>query len=1114
MKQERRPLAAGSIILAFAVVLLLFLNYAKFGATLESRERTRHALLAEHLAKILEARLALGLQLEDSPTLHAALDSERRDDARLLAIAAIDTEGSVQIQSGEGQPALWRAVLRLAAGQNAPVQNEATALAVVLHNSFGAPAGWLVLEYDLRGSKQQAAQAFGAVWPLALPAFFMALLLLAAMAPRIARRYPLEAGRAVRRLSLLLATLMLLVQCVISWSAYHAIARTSSDDAPRLAATLAHTLTPGIERALSYGIALTDLHGVEDWLRPVLENGSGFAALGIEDLGKKRLFSVNRAHDAGQSGDELRTYRYPLRQHGQTVGSLAVTLDLLPLAERTRQLAIEFATLLAIGALIGMEVLHGVLSRSMAAGDDQPLLLLRLPLFLSFAASELPRAFLPMWSRQLAQQPLPKAWSDTPLAVLFAPFANLPESVATTLPISLFLLSIAMISPFAGRYSARHGPIRLLQIAWLLALLGHLLALFSESLLSLSIARVLAGASSGCMTVAAFDYIGRGGARARGLALYLSAYVAAGICGAGLGALLVDRAGTPAVFAAGIVCTLLAGFTLHRMPAVAHTGSAPAPLGRALNRLLRQPHFMRLLVLVGLPMQILQQGLLFYWVPMALTELGQPTSFVGLTMMLYFFLVLLLNAAAARWADRSGRHAAIVLAALMIAGVGGLIGGVLYNATAITIMRRSDRRHLGRRLSRARRIGIAPRRARAGRRGADDRHRRVPDDRTHRRHAGAPLAGVADCLAGLCRYRQDHWCRTACLRLAASLGVETGESIMSRYFFMLARALALGGGLFAATAPASATETAAKVVFLITNRGCEEVCLSFQRNLESQGPVRFIWRDVDGDVARTAGFVAQARELHPDLIATWGTGITLAVAGPYDAADTTPYIKDIPVVYMYVGNPVESKIARDARHSGRPNIAGANTAVPIETQVNLLASYRKLNKVGMLYNTNEPAAVAQAETARQAFEARGVQVAETTLALGPDGKPVAGDIPAAVTRIAESKPDFLYYIGSTFTLQQIATISGNAMAYSMPIFSSTESAFRKGELLLGLISPLASIGQVAAYQAGQILFNNKQAGELATPTITHHSVLINMKAARKLRLYPPMKLLQFAEITE
>lgn len=305
-----------------------------------------------------------------------------------------------------------------------------------------------------------------------------------------------------------------------------------------------------------------------------------------------------------------------------------------------------------------------------------------------------------------------------------------------------------------------------------------------------------------------------------------------------------------------------------------------------------------------------------------------------------------------------------------------------------------------------------------------------------------------------------------------------------------------------------------KQVFLITNRGCEAICQSFRNNLQSQGPVNVIWRDAAGDVSRVGAFVAEARTLRPDLVATWGTGVTLAVVGPYDAPDPKRHLKDTAVVYMYVGNPVESKIARSAGKSGRPYVAGTNTAVPIEAQIKLLQSFGPLARIGILYNTDEPAAVMQAAEVRQAFNAHSVRVHEVLLPMMVNGSPDASRIPAALDQLARHKPDFIYHIGSTFTLKQVQAISAGATARGIPMFSPTESAFREGGVLLGLISPPAGIGQLAAHQAGQILFHGQQPGDLPSLTLTHHSVLINMRVARTLGIYPPMKLLQFAELTE
>lgn len=304
-----------------------------------------------------------------------------------------------------------------------------------------------------------------------------------------------------------------------------------------------------------------------------------------------------------------------------------------------------------------------------------------------------------------------------------------------------------------------------------------------------------------------------------------------------------------------------------------------------------------------------------------------------------------------------------------------------------------------------------------------------------------------------------------------------------------------------------------KKVLIITNRGCEEICKSFQQNLQSQGEASFIVRDIAGDTKKVPSIISEARSLKVDLIATWGTGVTLAVVGKHDETDPARHVTDIPVVYLYVGNPVQSKIAVETKRSGRANIAGANTSVPVEAQVNLIKSYRDVSRVGMLFNTDEPAAVAQAAAARKQFESAQIAVDVVELPKDQDGKPHPESIARAIDELATKKVSFIYHIGSSFMLANASLLSEAATARGLPIFTSLEATYRKGDVLLGLISPLGGIGQIGAYQAGQILFGNRKPGELDTPTLSRHSVLINMKTARQLKAYPPMKLLQFAEIT-
>ena len=690
---RHRQLTACALLLVAATGLLLFLNYARFALTFENRTRDRHGIVVNNLSEALQAQLALGLEIGDTPALRALLERGKAHDPGISALAVLDARGVASLVAGQGSPALWQTVIGKPIAHNQPGyarQNDIAAVAMPLRDAFDLRAGWLVLQYPLGEAQQQTRLAFASIWPGGLAGLAVALVLLALVGPRLITRDAVTravgspagvapdigiqaASRDRRRLTVLVSVLLLMVQSVFAWTTYQGFSWVAGDNAPVLAATLAQTLQPGLERALDYGIPLKDLRGMEEWLRSSLAAAPEFVAATVLDAQGMALF---QAGVASADGTAVINYEFALHSKGVEAGRLKVSLDLRVLSERKRQLAIEFITLLLVGALLSYEVLRAIragLSAPLQGGSLGPL---RLPLFLFFLSSELPRTFLPIWSGELASSPLPAALQG-----------SIPATVLASVPIAAFLLAGVLASPFAGNFSARWGPRQLLLTGTLLAFAANLMAFFTDSLLLLFAARFVAGVSFGFVSVAAFDFIGRqGGSRAAGMALYLTAYVAAGICGAGLGALVVDRAGIPVVFVLGMMANVLSGLSLRGVTPVApNPDFRRQPLWQAIGILFGRKSFVRLIVLITLPMQIVQQGLLFYWVPLALSALGEQSSFIGLTMMGYFLMVLVLNGPLAGIADRSGKHAQIIVGGLFIAGIAIMLNGLVFNPVTIAI---------------------------------------------------------------------------------------------------------------------------------------------------------------------------------------------------------------------------------------------------------------------------------------------------------------------------------------------------------------------------------------------------------------------------------------------
>lgn len=687
MTPRLRLLGACAALLVAATGLLLFLNHAKFASTFEGRLRDRQAIVADKLAETMEARIALGVPVSDTPALRELLQRGRQHDPAIRAIALLDPNGATTLVVGAGDPALWRAVLARPAKPAQPAyghQGDVAAVGFGLLNAFNVSAGALVLEYSLGEAQAQTRTAFSDLWPLGLAGLGGALLLLALIGPRLVAADRSDTARDARRLSWLVAALLLAVQGLFAWNVYQNFNRVAAQTAPLLGAALTQTVNPALQRALEHRIPLAELRGMEDWLSAALTAGPEFHALRLRDAEGKILFQSQVPPAAATApAASLVEYTYPVRRGDGLVGEWVVSLDLAALSERTRQLAIELVTLALIGFLLCQEVLKAI-SSPPTGQQGADLARLRLPLFLFFVASELPRSFLPVWAGELARQPLPAFLRGGIVDTWAQPLAAMPETLLSTVPISAFLLAVAVASAFAGPYCARQGPRRLLLAGIAIAVSSQVAALFADSLLMLFLSRVLAGVGFACASLAALDYIGRqSGAKALGMALYLSVYVAAGICGAGLGALVVDRAGIAQVFLVALACSGLAALAMVRLPQVALRPYLGKPLAGALGLLLRKPAFTALLLLVALPMQMIQQGLLFYWTPLALAALGERTSFVGLAMMGYFLMVLLLNGAAAQVADRTGGHRPLMLAALALAALCAVVAGVLYSPLAI-----------------------------------------------------------------------------------------------------------------------------------------------------------------------------------------------------------------------------------------------------------------------------------------------------------------------------------------------------------------------------------------------------------------------------------------------
>jgi putative ABC transport system substrate-binding protein len=65
---------------------------------------------------------------------------------------------------------------------------------------------------------------------------------------------------------------------------------------------------------------------------------------------------------------------------------------------------------------------------------------------------------------------------------------------------------------------------------------------------------------------------------------------------------------------------------------------------------------------------------------------------------------------------------------------------------------------------------------------------------------------------------------------------------------------------------------------------------------------------------------------------------------------------------------------------------------------------------------------------------------------------------------------------------------------------------------MGLVSNYSNAGAFAGYKAEQILLGKTVAGKIPIETLQRFALVVNMKAATQLGVYPPLDLIKIAEL--
>ncbi len=332
---------------------------------------------------------------------------------------------------------------------------------------------------------------------------------------------------------------------------------------------------------------------------------------------------------------------------------------------------------------------------------------------------------------------------------------------------------------------------------------------------------------------------------------------------------------------------------------------------------------------------------------------------------------------------------------------------------------------------------------------------------------------------------------------------------MLRQYLFLLTALILGGG--PTLSKADDTD-----ILIATWRGCEAACRGLTDYLEAlDHHVNIHMRDAGQDKNVLPRIRDEARDLDPDLIVSWGTSVTRAIAGDMTQLDDPAYNHETPQVFMIVADPVGSGIVDSLDATGRPNLTGTYNRMPETVTIQTIQSYLpNFDTLGLIYNANEQNSVLKYRELEALADQEGFRLVATALPLTDGETPEVEDIPGKVRALVREGADFLYVGSSSFLQANSAILGASTRDAGLPLISPYEEAAREGDALISVAADYYEVGRLAGQQVEKIIVGGTRPGDLPVARMTDFAITVNLSMAWDIGIFPPVGLLQIAEVVE
>ncbi|MGF1703193.1 MFS transporter [Photobacterium makurazakiensis] len=280
----------------------------------------------------------------------------------------------------------------------------------------------------------------------------------------------------------------------------------------------------------------------------------------------------------------------------------------------------------------------------------------RIPLFVFSLGEELQKSFMPLF-----------------VAEFYEPSSWISQDVMLGLPISVFMLVIAVFTPFAAKLVERWGQKRLFLLGLIPAIAGYLGCALATNSLDIVISRGVTALGYAVITISCQSYIAAvvtAENRAKGMSIFVGVLMTATMCGTALGGIIADRIGYQPVFFISAVLAAFAGLLAWRMFSgeLDSTSNKPVVKKGGLRLLARNIRFIAIIVCCAIPAKIVLTGFLYFMVPIYLVSLDASQSEIGRIMMIYSLVIIPLSPIASGIADKTQKTRELIVLGTVLSG--------------------------------------------------------------------------------------------------------------------------------------------------------------------------------------------------------------------------------------------------------------------------------------------------------------------------------------------------------------------------------------------------------------------------------------------------------------